>query len=68
MLLDDITAQEMRAKFPLREARVYVPAEPGKPNAVRAMVFLRPHFQLDEMAVSLRLVVPLSPFTSKASM
>jgi type VI secretion system protein ImpC len=65
VLLDDVASQEARAEFPLREARVYVPAELG---ALRAVLFLRPHFQLDEMAVSLRLVVPLSPFASMASM
>ena len=68
MLLDDVASQEARAKFPLREARVYVEAGPGEPDALRAVVFLRPHFQLDEMAVSLRLVVPLGSHASMASM
>jgi type VI secretion system protein ImpC len=67
VLLDDVASQEARAKFPLREARVYVDARPGEPDALRAVVFLRPHFQLDEMAVSLRLVVPLPPLASIAS-
>jgi len=29
---------------------------PGKPGVYRAVAFLRPHFQLDELTVSLRLV------------
>ena len=67
VLLDDVASQEARAKFPLREARVYVQAGLGESEALRAVIFLRPHFQLDEMAVSLRLVVPLPPLASIAS-
>jgi type VI secretion system protein ImpC len=32
---------------------------PGKPGVYRAVAFLRPHFQLDELTVSLRLVAEL---------
>jgi type VI secretion system protein ImpC len=59
VLLDDVASQESRARFPLRDARVEVVNVPGRPGARRAVVFLRPHFQLDDMAVSLRLVVNL---------
>jgi hypothetical protein len=31
----------------------------GKPGAYKAVAFLRPHFQLDELTVSLRLVADL---------
>jgi type VI secretion system protein ImpC len=31
----------------------------GKPGVYRAVAFLRPHFQLDELTVSLRLVATL---------
>ena len=51
------------AVSPLREARVEVAEVPGKPGAYRAVAFLRPHFQLDEIAVSLRLVADLPPST-----
>jgi type VI secretion system protein ImpC len=67
VLLDDLASQESRAKFPLREARVHIEAGSGEPDVLRAVVFLRPHFQLDELAVSLRLVVPLPPLASIAS-
>jgi type VI secretion system protein ImpC len=59
VLLDDNASQEMKAKFPLREARVEVSEIPGKPGAYTAIAFLRPHFQLEELAVSLRLVAKL---------
>ena len=56
---DDTASQATKAKFPLREARVEVMEIPGKPGAYRAVAFLRPHFQLDELSVSLRLVAEL---------
>jgi type VI secretion system protein ImpC len=59
VLLDDSASQEAKSKFPLREARVEVVEVPGKPGVYRAAAFLRPHFQLDELTVSLRLVAEL---------
>jgi type VI secretion system protein ImpC len=65
VLLDDDAGQEMKAKFPLREARIDVTEIPGKPGAYRAVAFLRPHFQLDELTISLRLVAELPPPAKK---
>jgi type VI secretion system protein ImpC len=59
VLLDDDAGQEMKAKLPLREARVDVSEVPGKPGVYRAVAFLKPHYQLDELNVSLRLVAEL---------
>jgi type VI secretion system protein ImpC len=59
VLLDDTAPQELKAKFPLREARIEVTEIAGKPGAYTAIAFLRPHFQLEELAVSLRLVARL---------
>lgn len=56
---DDTASPQMKARCPLREARVDVSEIPGKPGAYRAVAFLRPHFQLDELTVSLRLVADL---------
>jgi type VI secretion system protein ImpC len=53
--------QEMKARYPLSEARIDVSEVPGKPGAYRAIAFLKPHFQLDELTVSLRLVANLPP-------
>ncbi len=61
VLLDDNASQEAKAKYPLREARIDVSEIPGKPGAYRAVSFLKPHFQLDELSVSLRLVAELPP-------
>ena len=59
VLLDDNATQEAKAQFPLREASIQVSEVPGKPGVYRAVSFLRPHFQLDELSVSLRLVAEL---------
>ena len=61
VLLDDSASQEAKAKYPLREARVDVVEVPGKPGVYRAVAFLRPHFQLDELTLSMRLVAELPP-------
>jgi len=52
-------AFELKAKRPLAEARVEVVDVPGKPGAYRAVAFLKPHFQLEELDVSMRLVADL---------
>jgi type VI secretion system protein ImpC len=57
----DTASQTIKAERPLREARIEVVEVPGKPGAYRAVAFLRPHFQLDELAISLRLVADLPP-------
>jgi type VI secretion system protein ImpC len=59
VLLDDMASQDLKAKFPLRDARIEVTEIAGKPGAYNAVAFLRPHFQLEELAVSLRLVAKL---------
>jgi type VI secretion system protein ImpC len=61
VLLDDDASQEAKARLPLREARVDVSEIPGKPGAYRAVAFLKPHYQLDELTISLRLVANLPP-------
>jgi type VI secretion system protein ImpC len=44
---DDAASQETKAQYP------------GRPGVYRAVSFVRPHFQLDELSVSLRLVAEL---------
>ncbi|CAN7202972.1 type VI secretion system contractile sheath large subunit [Pseudoduganella sp. LjRoot289] len=64
VLLDDNASQDQKARFPLREASVQVHEVPGRPGVYRAVSFLRPHFQLDELSVSLRLVAELPQSTN----
>jgi type VI secretion system protein ImpC len=63
---DDTASQAVKASHPLREARIDVAEVPGKPGVYRATAFLRPHFQLDELSVGLRLVADLPAPVQKA--
>ena len=57
----DTAGQDLKEQYTLREARVDVFDIPGKPGAYRAVAFLRPHFQLEELTTSIRLVAELPP-------
>jgi type VI secretion system protein ImpC len=48
--------QEMKARFPLREAKVEVREIPGKPGSYNAVAYLRPWLQMEELTTSLRMV------------
>jgi type VI secretion system protein ImpC len=62
LVLDNPDAtQSAKAKRPLRAARVDVIEDKARPGCYQAIAFLRPHFQLDELGVSLRLVAELPP-------
>lgn len=59
VLLADVAPEEVKASFPLREARIDVTEDPSDPGKYTAVVFLRPFFQLEELTASLRLVATL---------
>ncbi|WP_439579645.1 type VI secretion system contractile sheath large subunit [Elioraea sp.] len=47
---------EMKARYPLREARVEVKEIPGKPGAYNAVAYMRPWLQMEELTTSMRMV------------
>jgi type VI secretion system protein ImpC len=47
---------EMKAKYPLAEARVEVKEIAGKPGSYHAIAWLRPWLQMEELTASLRMV------------
>lgn len=57
----DDAGQSIKAQYPLREARIDVTPDPRRPGSYRAVVFLRPHFQLEDLTASIRLVAELPP-------
>lgn len=61
VVLNDNASQAVKAKFPLREARIDVYEVPGKPGSYRSVVYLRPHFQMEELTASIRMVATLPP-------
>ncbi len=47
---------ELKARYPLREARVQVREVPGQPGVFNAIAWMRPWLQMEELTASLRLV------------
>ncbi|MDH3326630.1 MAG: type VI secretion system contractile sheath large subunit [Gammaproteobacteria bacterium] len=47
---------EMKAKYPLAEARVEVREIPGSPGSYNAVAWMRPWLQMEELTTSLRMV------------
>lgn len=50
---------ETRARYPLRDGRVEVSELPGRPGDFHCVIHLQPHFQLDEVLSTFRLVTAL---------
>jgi type VI secretion system protein ImpC len=59
VLINPSATPAAKSRFPLSAARVDVTEVPGKPGAYRATCFLKPHFQLEELTASIRLVADL---------
>jgi type VI secretion system protein ImpD len=61
VIADDGASLEVKAEYPLREARVQVSSIPSKPGSYMCVAHLRPHFQLDELIAAVRLKTELVP-------
>jgi type VI secretion system protein ImpD len=57
----DDAGLETKAKHPLREGKVQVREQPGKPGSYACVVHLRPHFQLDQVITAVQLITEISP-------
>ncbi len=53
---DPNASEEIKAKYPLAEAKVEVDSIEGQPGYYSAKFYLRPHYQLEGLTTSLRLV------------
>ena len=51
---------ETRARFPLVSANVSVRERPGRPGVFGCTVLLQPHFQLDDVSATFRLVTDIT--------
>jgi type VI secretion system protein ImpC len=56
---DPKSAEDVKARYPLAEAKVEVQDVKGNPGYYTSKFFLRPHYQLEGLTVSLRLVSKL---------
>lgn len=59
----DEATLEAKARAPLREGRVEVREKPGKPGSYYCVMYLRPHFQLDQVVTAVKLVTEMAPGT-----
>jgi type VI secretion system protein ImpC len=59
VLLNDDAPANIKAAYPLREGRIDVYDVPGSPGEYRSVIYLRPHFQMEELTASIRLVANL---------
>ncbi len=48
--------QELKAKYPLADAKIEVKEIPGQPGAYQAIAWLRPWLQFEELTTSMRMV------------
>lgn len=53
------SGQEMKAKYPLAEARIEVKEIPGAPGSYNAVAHLRPWLQMEELTASMRMVAKI---------
>ena len=51
--------QDIRARYPLADAKVQVKEIPGRPGSYNAVAWLRPWLQLEELSTSLRMVAKI---------
>lgn len=57
---DEKASPTTKARFPLLDGRVEVKDIPGSPGSYRMIMHLMPHYQLDRLTASLRLVTRLT--------
>lgn len=56
---DDASA-DIKARYPLREGNVQVKERPGRPGDYLCTIYLKPHYQFDQVVSSVELVTQLS--------
>ena len=59
VLLDDNASEDVKAALPLRAARIVVTEVEGQAGSYQATIFIKPHFQLEELTTSIRLLAQL---------
>ncbi len=58
---DGEASPETKARFPLRDADIRVEPTPGRPGSYRCLMRMMPHYELDDLEASVRVVAELSP-------
>ncbi len=60
---DATAGDSVKAKSPLREAKVRIVEHPQRPGSFQCVAHLWPHFELDELTASVRITTELTPGT-----
>lgn len=58
--ISSVGSPDLLARHPLAQARVTVKDKPGQPGVYGCTIHLQPHFQLDDVSATFRLVTDLS--------
>jgi len=58
------SSAELKARYPLASSRVELMEQPGRPGHLSCVIHLQPHFQLDQLMSSIRLVTELAVGTT----
>jgi type VI secretion system protein ImpD len=58
---DSDASADVKARLPLREARVQVGERPGKPGSYVCTAHLWPHFELEELVAAVKVTTELTP-------
>jgi type VI secretion system ImpC/EvpB family protein len=58
---DNEATPAVKARYPLRDAEVRVEPTPGRPGSYQCRMRLNPHYELDELHASVRVVAELTP-------
>lgn len=61
VVTDSQASALVKARLPLREARVHVAPRPGRAGSYFCTLHLWPHYELDELTATIRLTTELSP-------
>ncbi|MGI1678142.1 MAG: type VI secretion system contractile sheath large subunit [Cellvibrionaceae bacterium] len=61
------SSQVLKARYPLAESKVEIREQPGKIGCFTCVVYLKPHFQLDQLVSSIKLVTELAVGNIKAA-
>jgi len=64
---DNEASPAVKARYPLRDADIRVEPTPGKPGSYRCKMRLNPHYELDELHASVRVVAELTPVRNPTS-
>ena len=62
---NDSVEWDQQAKYPLKSGRVKVREVPGKPGHYYSIIYLQPHYQVDQVISELKLTTELSNITGQ---